>query len=380
MSIKKLSIAISITIIILTSGNLGWTEAALTLKINVIVDEEVSSQYGWQNTLSEAVSRAGSFYSDRFGIQLAIVSWGSWNSPDTLKNLPQLATVLSRRAPLNGEEIIVAVTGQEGIEEKHLGLSSYFGNVVLMKYSGSNDEDAVILTHELGHILGAIHSDNSQSVMYPAPDTAGRIWLDEQNSEIIGLSRDWMLSSSISVEEQLQEVYQRVNSSEAQEALTYFAAKTGGSFSADSASVSDNAQVSFQQGIIFEQRGDYRQAGEEYRQAIMAQDGFAQAHANLGNVYQAEGRFRKAIIEYRKAIELYNQTSGTEEALAVIYFNLGIAFTKKGEYKKAANSYESATQLNCDNPSCYKNLSIIYTQYLDDPVTGQQYLNKSLTL
>lgn len=380
MSIKKLSIAISMIIILVASGKLGWTDTTLTLKLNVIVDEEVSSQYGWQHTVSEAVSQAGSFYSTQFGIQMDIVSWGSWNSPDSLKNLPQLATVVSRRAPVNGEEIIIAMTGQEGIGDNHCGLANYFGNVVLMKYSGRSDEDAVILAHELAHILGAIHSDDPQSLMYYAPDTARNIWLDEQNSEIIRLSRDWMLSSSDAIERQLQEVYQRAYSSEAREALTHFSAKAGGSFSAGSVSESDNAQVSFQQGVIFEKRGEYRRAEKEYTRAIMAKEGFAQAHANLGNVYQAEGKFRKAIIEYRKAIELYSQTSGTEEALAVVYYNLGLVFTKKGEYKKAANSYESATQLNCNNPSCYKNLSVIYTRYLDDPVTGQEYLNKSLAM
>jgi tetratricopeptide (TPR) repeat protein len=256
-----------------------------------------------------------------------------------VKSLSGLSATVAGQVSPEGREIIVAVTGQKDLEGNQEGLANYFGSIVVMKYTGQNNRDAVTLAHELGHILGALHSADHESVMHFAPDTDESIRFDRQTSEIITLTREWMTASTweqASLERELLSKYQD---------LSY---------------------------------GAFRAEAQEASSSLIERKG--RSHADLGNVYQRAGNYRKAIDEYQKAIDIYKQAGQADDALAVLYFNLGVTYTQQADYHRAVEAYKSASRFNCSDPSCYKNLGIIYTRYLDDPVTGQEYIKKSMSM
>ena len=70
-----------------------------------------------------------------------------------------------------------------------------------------------------------------------------------------------------------------------------------------------------------------------YEKAIMLCPDSAQAHNNLGDVYERLGMYRDAIREYKKAIKL-------NPKFYYPYFGLGDVYFKMGRYKEAVEQYK----------------------------------------
>jgi len=78
-----------------------------------------------------------------------------------------------------------------------------------------------------------------------------------------------------------------------------------------------------------------------YKKAIELCPSSARAHNNLGDVYEKERRFEKAIEEYKKAMEL-----APNEPYP--YFGLGDIYFKTGRYKQAKIWYEKGLKYKPD--------------------------------
>ena len=70
-----------------------------------------------------------------------------------------------------------------------------------------------------------------------------------------------------------------------------------------------------------------------YEKAIELWPGFPEAHNNLGDVYEREGRFKEAIAEYKEAIKLASEASYP-------YFGLGDVYYKTDRSKEAIAWYK----------------------------------------
>ena len=79
----------------------------------------------------------------------------------------------------------------------------------------------------------------------------------------------------------------------------------------------------------------------------------ARAHANLGNLYKAQGDYQKSFIEYKKSIDLDpNFTNG--------YVNLGILYLDQKNYVKSREYFLKALKLNPNSGEAHHNLGLLY--------------------
>jgi tetratricopeptide (TPR) repeat protein len=76
------------------------------------------------------------------------------------------------------------------------------------------------------------------------------------------------------------------------------------------------------------------------------------AHNNLGTVYQAKGLYDMAIEQYQAALKIRTDQ-------ADIYYNLGIAYQSKGLNDMAIEQYEAALRLKPDYIEAYYNIGVI---------------------
>ena len=97
----------------------------------------------------------------------------------------------------------------------------------------------------------------------------------------------------------------------------------------------------------------YKEAVENYTQAIQLQSNTALFYNNRGYVYGGLGEYDKAISDYNKAIELDPQD-------ASIYANQGYLFAKLEKYDEAISDYCRAIELDPDNAVAYNNRGSIY--------------------
>lgn len=97
----------------------------------------------------------------------------------------------------------------------------------------------------------------------------------------------------------------------------------------------------------------YKEAVENYTQAIQLQSNTALFYNNRGYVYGGLGEYDKAISDYNKAIELdpFNSTA---------YHNRGYTYNNLKEYEKAISDYGKAIELSPNNATAYNNRGSIY--------------------
>ena len=97
----------------------------------------------------------------------------------------------------------------------------------------------------------------------------------------------------------------------------------------------------------------YKEAVENYTQAIQLQSNTALFYNNRGCAYGGLGEYDKAISDYNKAIELdsFNSTD---------YHNRGYTYNNLKEYEKAISDYGKAIELSPNNATAYNNRGSIY--------------------
>ncbi len=81
--------------------------------------------------------------------------------------------------------------------------------------------------------------------------------------------------------------------------------------------------------------GDLAEKERLYREAIGLCPDFADAHNNLGNMYENAGKYTEAIAEYLEAVKL-------RPDMAAPYAGLGDVYFKQGDYQEAVKWYDRA--------------------------------------
>ncbi len=88
-------------------------------------------------------------------------------------------------------------------------------------------------------------------------------------------------------------------------------------------SASESAKANFAAAQSAQQQQDYPAAEREYQKVLDLAPEFAEAHMNLGLVYQLENRVPEAMTEFRRALKIKPSLVGANFFLGVDYFNMG---------------------------------------------------------
>jgi tetratricopeptide (TPR) repeat protein len=100
----------------------------------------------------------------------------------------------------------------------------------------------------------------------------------------------------------------------------------------------DPVRTHFASAQEAQQQNDYPTAEREYQAVLSVAPGFAEAHMNLGLVYQLQDQIAKAMPEFRRALQLKPQLAGAN-------FFLGVDYCKLGEGDKAIPYLQAALAL-----------------------------------
>ncbi len=158
----------------------------------------------WAEEVGGLVEAASDYFEREFGVRLLTQKVAAWPLKDRITSTPSLMGRLKAEVPLRDTEgaydLIVAFTGEsvniyfggrarvDRIGNCREGLGNYVVSAVSapFRYRGPNAEpelDVVALIHELGHIFGAEHTRDTDSVMHENFDY--RTEFDKKNREII---------------------------------------------------------------------------------------------------------------------------------------------------------------------------------------------------
>jgi tetratricopeptide (TPR) repeat protein len=95
-----------------------------------------------------------------------------------------------------------------------------------------------------------------------------------------------------------------------------------------------------------QERNDYATAEREYKAVLVLTPGFAEAHMNLGLVYQLQNRIAEAMTEFSRALLI-------KPTLAGANFFLGVDYCKVGEGAKAIPYLKAAARREPNRPDIW---------------------------
>ncbi len=126
-------------------------------------------------------------------------------------------------------------------------------------------------------------------------------------------------------------------------------------------------------GAIYFGQGNLEKAQELNEMAIKAQpDLSAQAHANLGLIWQQRNEMDKSIAAYEKALQY-------DPKLATVWMNLTSVLTMKGDDERALKAAQRATELEPDSALAQNNLAVAFF-FSGDYASSKNHMEKAREL
>ncbi len=156
------------------------------VRVKLVADPALrQADAGWRDTARNLLRAASDYYEERFGIRLAHQATEPWRIAGTTTSSVILMKRLKRSYPRAGgrelHDVVIGLTRQpldfykggraraDRFGNCTQGLGNYIVSHVGDSFSYDNRElthDVVALIHEMGHLFGAVHTDDPESVMH----------------------------------------------------------------------------------------------------------------------------------------------------------------------------------------------------------------------
>jgi len=147
----------------------------VTIGVKILVDEENRSPRRiWEPKLRARVAAASDIIGRYAPVEFKVVDVGTWKSDNRHRDFEETFRQFEREVRAEPAQIAIGFTSQYEIVKKHTHLGGTRGplhtHVLVREWSKflGESERLEVLVHELGHILGAAHSPEPQSVMRPS--------------------------------------------------------------------------------------------------------------------------------------------------------------------------------------------------------------------
>jgi hypothetical protein len=158
----------------------------------------------WMQTVAGLITAASDYFESEFGIRFVVKKIAPWPLAEQTTSTLVLITRLKEKVPLKDRagnyDLIIGFTGENvslytsgrarvnRIGNCTLGLGNYMVSSVTssFQYQGLDSEiewDVLALIHEMGHIFGAEHTNDSTSIMYR--DFAYKTEFDQRSRNVI---------------------------------------------------------------------------------------------------------------------------------------------------------------------------------------------------
>ncbi|MDD5217879.1 MAG: tetratricopeptide repeat protein, partial [Candidatus Omnitrophica bacterium] len=229
-------------------------------------------------------------------------------------------------------------------------------------------QEETVLIHEMGHVFGAIHAEDSDSIMSPIVDRQIPTGFDNINADIIMLTRDIDFSKGIKTldpktSQQLLSSYIRLmNMNQPVEfyynlGIFYLnlgkAEDTVQAWQKAAALDPKDPQIQMDLGILYLKVGDYKKAVKYLSHSVsllsspLQKPKRAEALKNLGDAYLQDGALMPAYNALSRALAIAPDDLDTK-------LNLAIVQLKQGRKTDAVKDFEKLLQKNPDNAKVLK--------------------------
>lgn len=176
------------------------------VRVKVVADPALRrADAGWRHTARELLRAASDYYEREFRIRLALQAVEAWPVQGTTTSSMVLMRRLKRAYPSAGGallyDVVIGLTqqplnfyrGGRARADRFGDCTEGLGNYIVshvgedFTYNGELNHDAAAIIHEMGHLFGAVHTDDRESIMHADFDL--RNGFDAANRAIVMRNR-----------------------------------------------------------------------------------------------------------------------------------------------------------------------------------------------
>ncbi len=381
-------------------GIKGEASVAREVKVGVAVAESYKAVPEWQEKFKQRLTYASKIFENEFGISFHPVAWVDWSPADT-SDMNALFEDLKSKFPLVDMDLVIGLCSLKfspamNVNDSHIiGRARPFSGYLVLRHPVNplfKIQEETVLVHELGHLFGAIHTTEPNTVMSPVVAKQIPARFDPVNREIIQVTRgiDFRKGSDAldqkSIEFLLQSYLKLID--------------TGQSF-----------EFYYALGNLYLKSGQGEEARQTWLKAVELDDNSASIHYDFGVLCYELGRYDEAVSHLTRAAGLYsnpNQSYYKASALHMIgnaYYkkdayqaafnswaqalalrpgdldlqvNLAVARMKQGEYGEAVDQFQKAIKRGSQNPTVFSSLGLAYYN-LNDYSNAIEFFKRALS-
>lgn len=189
MIMRRRTICFILSALLLSSCALLEPESSYRLvRVKALADPAIRERNpGWEQELRGFIEASSDYFENEFGIRLVTQSTAPWPAHARIRSTIELLARLKEDFPIDNKfgsyDLVIAFTAEphnrhlragrprvDRIGDCRQGLGNYIVTTVSrrFRYTGVGSElplDVIALIHELGHIFGAEHTSDPNSIM-----------------------------------------------------------------------------------------------------------------------------------------------------------------------------------------------------------------------
>lgn len=318
------------------------------IKVGAAVAPQFKAIPGWKEKFKQRLAYASKIFEREAKIKLEPALFWDWQVSEDL-NTHELLSELQTNFPLHGADIVIGLTRLSDLPDLSkigdldvLGRARPFSGYLLLRYPNNplfKVQEETVLVHELGHLFGAIHTEDPSSIMAPIVENQIPTSFDNTNREIISLTKNMNFKRGVS--ELDPRVLQRLLG-------TYHSLMV----------YQQPVEFYYSLGIFYLQLGKSEDAVKSWQKALAQDSENATLRKDVGILYYKLGKTKLAIRELSKAVSALNRP-GLEKQRGEALKTLGLAYLKEDSALAAYNALSRAAAILPDDPEIQTRLAII---------------------
>jgi len=347
---------------------LAKPQAMRELIVGVAVTPEFMTSPDWKATFKKRLRYTSTIFEREFRIKLKDVVFWNWEPSQPGLGTRQLLDELMATYSLTKQNVDIMIglsklsdiSDSLDVRDLHvLGRARPFSGYMLLRYPNHplfRIQEETILTHEMAHLFGAMHTSKEDTIMAPYADRQIPTTFDGESRKIISATRemDFKLGTSAldsSVIQQLLDAYSQMTATEQPVefyyALANFYLKLGNDKNAVASLEKlleldpEDVRVLYDLGVLYHRTGDAQKAVKLLSASISKSDPdlhkphLASCYNALGAVYFQEGNMQGAQYAWGRALALEPENRETRISLAIVQLKQGQVSSAEHVLRKA---------------------------------------------
>ena len=319
------------------------------IRVKAAVTASYQSSPAWKSEFERRLAYASRIFESEFKIKFTVVGYVHWEPSDEKAEMETLLEELRNTVPRNDADLVIGLTHVKKdpniiiTKDLHtIGQARPFSGHLVIRYPMDKlykVQEETVMVHELGHLFGAVHTDDPSSIMSPVVDRQLPVKFDQENFQIISQTR--ALNFQMGAEALPAQVLGPLLRSYLKMIRK-----------------NDSGDFFFNIGLFYLQLGQPNDALKAWKKAASLSGEIPELHYNLGGLYFKLKQLDSAISELSRAV------SGLDSRAAKVmktsaYKMLGEAYFEKENMFAAYRSWTSAAAIDPNDLEIQTDLAMV---------------------